>query len=407
MRDDSGSRKAPVIAVTAGDPCGIGPEVLLKALQEPLALGAARLVIIGDQTVFAQAARRMHQRLPAWTLLGPGAPWPPVPPALSLLDGGGSIAHRPGRPTSAAGRASLGYLDAAVRLWRQGRMSALVTAPVTKWAIRRLQPGFIGQTEYLTRAMGARDVVMLFVSDRLRIALLTRHVPLARVSQAVDRRLVRTTLRLIHQALAACFGVARPRLALCGINPHAGEAARDSEEHTVLAPALAALRREGIRCEGPFAADGFFAQDRLAAYDAVICSYHDQGLIPFKMAARDAGCQMSLGLPIVRTSPDHGSALDIAGRGIARAGSMRYALRLAARLAASGGAPPAIPGLHVRRPSTRFARSGRPLDAAGATSRARRSRPTCPERSRGRPGPESRGRFPLTPRPRRVGATGG
>jgi len=235
------------------------------------------------------------------------------------------------------------YLDHAVALWRARRLQALVTAPVTKWAVARVRPSFVGQTEYLARAMGVRDVVMLFVSAHLRVALLTRHLPLRRVARAIDRTRLRTALRLTASALAASFGIARPRLALCGLNPHAGEARADSEERTVMVPILRALRREGIRCDGPFAADGFFACSRAPlagrqargpeGYDAVVCAYHDQGLIPFKMAARDQGCQMSVGLPIVRTSPDHGSALDIAGKGLAHAGSMTYALRLAIKLA--------------------------------------------------------------------------
>ena len=148
----------------------------------------------------------------------------------------------------------------------------------------------------------------------------------------MTKTLLHHSIRLTAQGLTAYFGIARPRLALCGLNPHAGEASRTSEERVVMQPVLRALGRAGIRCEGPFAADGLFARDT-REYDAVICAYHDQGLIPFKMAARDRGCQLSVGLPLVRTSPDHGSALDIAGRGIAEPGSMRYALDLAIRLA--------------------------------------------------------------------------
>jgi len=220
-------------------------------------------------------------------------------------------------------------------LWRSKRIQALVTAPVTKWAIGRVEPSFVGQTEYLARAMGSREVVMMFVSDRLRVALLTRHVPLARVASAINQTVLRRALRLTAKGLTAYFGIQHPRLALCGLNPHAGEEARcGKEERAVMLPVLRSLRKHGLVCDGPFAADGFFAASR-SRYDAVVCAYHDQGLIPFKMVARDRGCQLSVGLPIPRTSPDHGSALDIAGRGVADPGSMIYAIRLAMRLACS------------------------------------------------------------------------
>jgi 4-hydroxythreonine-4-phosphate dehydrogenase len=249
---------------------------------------------------------------------------------LTLIDCGHRHAFAPGRPSRAAGAASLAYLDAAIALWRAGRIQSLVTAPVTKWAMARVVPRFAGQTEHLARAMGCRRVLMMFVSDRLRVALLTRHLPLRRVPRAITPRLVEAAVRLAAEALRTYFHVPHPRLAVCGLNPHAGEGARDSEERRVMEPVLRALNRQGIACEGPVAADGLFAD--LRGYDAVVCGYHDQGLIPFKMAARDRGCQLSVGLPIVRTSPDHGSALDIAGQGRANPGSMRYALRLAAQL---------------------------------------------------------------------------
>ena len=320
----------PVVAVTAGDPCGIGPEVILKALRAARAGSRVRFVVIGDLAVFERLARRLHLPLPAWQVRvsTDRRPWTS---RLTFLD----CRHRgrflPGHSSAAAGQASLDYLQSAVELWRSGRIRALVTGPVTKWAAAKRLPSFIGQTEYLAGATRARDVVMMFVSDHLRIALLTRHLPLSRVSSVMTPRLLRRTVEVTAQTLTAWFNIRRPRLAVCGLNPHAGESSASSEEQTVMRPALEALRRRGIRCEGPFAADGFFASP--PSYDAVICPYHDQGLIPFKMLARDRGCQLSAGLPLLRTSPDHGTALDIAGRGIANPGSMRYALELAIRLA--------------------------------------------------------------------------
>lgn len=308
-----------VIAITAGDPCGVGPEVILKALRSLRGLRRAQFVVIGDHAAFRHAARRLRLPLPS----GRG---------ITFIDCGHRSPFVPGRPTRAAGAAALAYLDRAISLARARTIQGLVTAPVTKWAIDRASRGFVGQTEYLARALRCRDVAMMFVSDRLRVVLLTRHLALRDVPRAVNQRLVRKTLQLTADALQRQFHLRHPRLAVCGLNPHAGENGLfGEEERTVLLPVLQRLRLSGVRCDGPFAADGFFANAHRC--DAVICWYHDQGLIPFKMAARDQGCQLSLGLPIVRTSPDHGSALDIAGRGVAHPGSMIYALQLAVKLA--------------------------------------------------------------------------
>ena len=326
---------SPVLAITAGDPCGIGPEVILKTLAVTSIPAGTRLVVIGDLPVFKCESTRLRRPLPSWQVVRSQGLTSFGAAPVTFLDCGHPGTFAPGRSSGAAGAASLAYLDRALTLWGAGHLQALVTAPVTKWAIAKRGGPFAGQTEYLARAMKVRDVVMMFVSDRLRVALLTRHLPLDRVSRAVTGTLLRTTARLTAGALKDAFQIERPRLAVCGLNPHAGEESARSEERTVMRPVLRSLERQGLRCDGPFAADGFFA--RMAnRYDAVICAYHDQGLIPFKMLARDAGCQLSIGLPIVRTSPDHGSALDIAGRDIANPGSMIYALTLAAELARTG-----------------------------------------------------------------------
>lgn len=308
-----------MIVITAGDPCGIGPEVIVKALHTFRSEPKLPIALIGDAPVFARAMAAARCRVPAW---------------VQFIDCGHRATFRPGRSSSAAATASLAYLERALSLWRIKKVRALVTAPVTKWAVARVQPGFIGHTEYLAKAMRARAVAMMFVSDQMRVVVLTRHIPLRRVSASITRAVLRQALELTAEGLRKRFGIRHPRLAVCGLNPHAGESDPASEEHRVMEPVLHALRQRGVRCEGPFAADGFFADSRkVQAFDAVVCGYHDQGLIPFKMAARDRGCQLTVGLPIVRTSPDHGSALDIAGRGIAHPGSMRYALQLALRLA--------------------------------------------------------------------------
>ena len=320
------------IAITAGDPCGVGSEVILKALARPVVRAQARFIIIGDLAVFSKTAARLHRRLPSWHVMSQTNFSAESNAPLTFIDVAHGSPFRPGHSSRKAGKASLDYLNCAITLWRAQRLQALVTAPVTKWAIQRTRPSFVGQTEYLAKALHAREVVMMFVAEKLRVALLTRHVPLRDVARVVDRRLIRSTLSLTIQSLRHDFGIRRPRLAVCGLNPHAGEGGHlGHEEVLLLRPVMRELQRQRVACDGPFAADGFFAQPR--KYDAIICWYHDQGLIPFKMVARDRGCQMSVGLPIIRTSPDHGSALDIAGRGIANPGSMIYALQLATKLA--------------------------------------------------------------------------
>jgi len=311
---------------------------VLKALVARAVPSGVRLLVIGDHAVFAATAKRLRCSLPSWRVVpAHHATLQDASQRLTFLDCGHKTLFRPGHTCVDAGRASLSYLKCAIALWRTHRIQAVVTAPVTKWAIARSLPTFVGQTEYLASAMGAREVAMMFVSQRLRVVLLTRHLPLQRVAQALTRPMMRATLRLTARALKTHFRIPRPRLAFCGLNPHAGEAAQcGDEEAGIITPLLRELRAEGIICDGPFAADGFFAQQLRrgsVGYDAVICAYHDQGLIPFKMVARDEGCQLTVGLPIIRTSPDHGTALDIAGKGIAHPGSMIYALQLAARLA--------------------------------------------------------------------------
>jgi len=338
------SRSLPrptTLAITSGDPCGIGPEVILKVLAGQAAL-PCRLIVIGDLVVFEHTARRLGLRLPKWAACPADHLQALSQEKVWCVHIGSRGRFQPGRPTQAAGEAAISYVDVALRLWRQGQIDGLVTAPVTKWAIEQARGRFVGHTEYLAEALESRVPVMMFTAPRLRIVLLTRHLPLRRVGPSATPPLLRHTVAVVIEGLRRWFGVRRPRLALCGLNPHAGEAgAVGNEDERVVVPVIRALRRRGIRLDGPVAADGFFAglygpsgEPRSAsAYDAILCWYHDQGLIPFKLIARDIGCQVTLGLPLVRTSPDHGSALDIAGKGIANPGSMRYAMHVAAHLA--------------------------------------------------------------------------
>ncbi len=334
--------KDACLLLTAGDPCGVGPEVILNALQRPWAFGV-RLAVIGDLAVFERLAHRLHLRLPQWEVVSPPSWSSRLPNALVFIDCANTSKFQVGQSSAAAGAAAAGYLDVALHGWQRGGVDAIVTAPVTKHSIQQARGSFEGHTEYFAKALRVQHPVMMFVAPRLRIVLLTRHLRLADVPRRVTAPMVGQTLRATADGLRRWFGIRHPRLAICGLNPHAGEQGMFGTEEQRLIPAIQrSLRAQGVALEGPFAADGFFANlygpacagsGMPGGYDAIVCWYHDQGLIPFKLMARDLGCQLTLGLPFIRTSPDHGSALDIAGTGRAHPGSMRYAIDLAIDLA--------------------------------------------------------------------------
>jgi 4-hydroxythreonine-4-phosphate dehydrogenase len=318
------------IAISLGDPSGIGPEVTARALTS-LQREVSPLVF-GDPRLFAR-------ELSALDL-------PVIHPADPLPRGGALVAVsrlsardvRPGRPTPAGGRAQLAFLEAAFQAVRRGQAGALCTAPVSKAQVARALPGFVGHTEWLEARCRVRRSVMMLAGSRLRIALVTNHVGLARLGRLLTRRRIVETIVITHRALRQDLGIRRPRLALAALNPHAGEGgAFGDEEGRLLAPALARARALGAPAAGPFPADSVFFRAALGEFDAVVALYHDQGLIPVKLldaVDADPAVNVTLGLPIVRTSPDHGVAYDIAGQGKASAASMIAALRLAARMAA-------------------------------------------------------------------------
>ena len=239
-----------------------------------------------------------------------------------------------GQATEAGGRLAMQSVERAVRLCQGGAADALVTAPISKEAIARAGYTVPGHTEYLAELCGTPDVLMLLVADALRVGLVTVHVPLRRVADLVTVEAILARRRVLETALRRDFGIARPRVAVLGLNPHAGDGGvLGEEETTVIGPAIAAACDAGLLTFGPFAADGFFATGDAAKYDAVLAMYHDQGLAPFKALAFDRGVNVTAGLPLVRTSPDHGTAYGIAGQGRADPGSMRAACAVAADLA--------------------------------------------------------------------------
>ena len=326
------------IAIALGDPTGIGPEVALKALATELAADDARYLLIGDEPLARHWNEKLGLRLDLQ--LGTNAP---ASARILIHQPATPFSARPSplapRPSHDSARAALAWLKDGAERCLRGETGALVTAPVSKEAIIRAgHANFVGQTEFLSLLAGTNRTVMMLLGcdDRqrwLRVALATIHVPL----KDVAARLKRENIELaIERAAGACrdLGLPRAKIAVCGLNPHAGEGGEiGDEEITTVAPAVQAARARGLDAHGPFAADTLFHQVFRGDYDAVVAMYHDQGLVPLKMIGFDSGVNWTLGLPFIRTSPDHGTAYDIAGKGIANPGSMIAAIRLAKQLA--------------------------------------------------------------------------
>ena len=294
------------IAVTQGDPRGIGPEVLLRALALDAA-DDAEVVVLAERDLLEATARHLGLAMP------------------------GVVADAPRRGDVSA----LWALEEACRLANAGEADAIVTAPIHKAALTAVGFTFPGQTEVLGTRLGGVETTMLLAGDTLRVALVTTHLRLADVPRAVTRSRVEATIRRLHAGLRDGWAMQRPRIAVLGLNPHAGESGLfGPEDAETIAPAVAACRGAGIDCTGPLPGDGTFAPRARAAFDGFVAMYHDQGLAALKAVEGGGAVNVTLGLPIPRTSPDHGTARDIAGRGVADPGSMAAALRLAVRLAA-------------------------------------------------------------------------
>lgn len=337
MRRDQG----PLLAVTMGDPAGIGPEVIVQALARRRARQGARFLIIGDERVLRRAAERVGRPLRAQ-------------PVSSVLEARGSArrvclfdlanadpdAIPMGAVSADAGQAALESIETAVELARGRGVSGIVTAPISKEAIRLAGSPYPGHTEMLAALCGVREVAMMLVHGPLRVAHVTTHVSVREACELITRQRVESVIRLTDEALRG-MGLPHPRIAVGGLNPHAGERGLfGDEEERRIAPAVQRARRAGIAVEGPLPPDTMFARHRSGEFEGVIAMLHDHGHIAVKTVAferragriRTAGVNVTLGLPIVRTSVDHGTAFDIAGKGIADPTSMVEAIRLAAEM---------------------------------------------------------------------------
>ncbi|NOZ19486.1 MAG: 4-hydroxythreonine-4-phosphate dehydrogenase PdxA [Planctomycetes bacterium] len=294
----------PTIGITLGDPGGIGPEVVDKALSDKAIRKLAKFIVFGRDAET------------------------PIPQKLTSTH----------EPTADGGEMAVGWILAAIAAAMSGDIDAIVTAPISKEAIHLAGYNWPGHTEILKEKTGAERAVMTMVGGGLRVALATTHVAIAKLSSALKKDDVADTIRVTDRGMREYFGFDPPRIAVCGLNPHAGERGMFGwEEAEIIAPAMEAVRREGIDTEGPVPADVVFHQALKGKFDAVVAMYHDQATIPVKLLAFERGVNVTLGLPIIRTSPDHGTAFDIAGKGIADPGSMIEAIRLAADMARRKG----------------------------------------------------------------------
>jgi 4-hydroxythreonine-4-phosphate dehydrogenase len=325
------ARFLPRLAITTGEPAGVGPELVAVLAASEL---AADLIAIGDPELLRRAAAT---RGIALELSPDDGQWiaARAPGQLRCVPIALSAPVTPGRLDVRNATYVEALLDRAAAGCLQGEFDALVTAPVHKGILNEAGLAFRGHTEFFA-ARARCDVVMLLVAPGLRVALATTHLPLAEVPAAISAAGIVRTLRIVHNDLRHRFGIAAPRLAVLGLNPHAGEGGHlGREELDVIAPALAALRNEGLRIDGPLAADTAFVPARRAQYDAYLAMYHDQGLPVLKALGFGAAVNVTLGLPFVRTSVDHGTALDLAGTGTADAASLIAAARLAIELTAT------------------------------------------------------------------------
>jgi len=315
-----------------GCPAGIGPEIILGYFAKNQNRPDIRPVVLGDQAVLEKCGNDLHLPAPCrpWS---PGSPLPENGiPVVSLS----SLRSKDivwGHPNRATGKAMAHYIKAGVELARQGLIDGIATCPIAKSTLNEAGYNFPGHTEMLADLTGSTDFAMMLAGSRLRVTLVTIHCPLSAVASRLSTEAVYRLIQTTHRALVIDFAIERPRIAVAGLNPHGGENRLfGSEEKEIIEPAIERAQGENITVSGPYPPDSVFHKAASGAFDAVVCMYHDQGLIPFKLLHFDDGVNITLGLPIVRTSVDHGTAYDIAGKGVASHLSLSEAVNLAARI---------------------------------------------------------------------------
>lgn len=309
----------PVIAITMGDPAGVGPEIVLKAVRSRRLTKECVPLILGDEGVLRRVAKRLGVKFPE---------------GVGIINLSNLKNVKPGRPEKNGARAMIRYIEEAVGLLKKGKAHALATAPISKDSARLAGFRFPGHTEFIAHLTKGKDYVMMLGGSRLKVLLVTIHEPISKVPRLITKEKVFKTIRVTDESFKKYFGVKRPRIAVCGLNPHAGESGMfGAEDMRIIAPAIKKAVNSGIRAVGPLPPDTvFYRAVRKKEFDAVVCMYHDQGLIPLKLLHFEDGVNTTLGLPVIRTSADHGTAYDIAWKGVASEKSMVEAVLSAARM---------------------------------------------------------------------------
>lgn len=316
------------IAITMGDPAGVGPEIVLKALRGDEVHSICRPVVIGD----GPHLLHLGERLSIPVELGDD---------LIRIDGKecflvsptrlGPV--KPGMPSRKTALASIWYIEAGARMAMEGKVDALVTCPINKESLKAIGFPFPGHTEFLAHLTGAKEYAMMMVGGGLMVTLVTIHLSLREAIERVNKEAILKTIRLTSRTLKACFSIPSPRIGIAGLNPHAGEGGHfGTEEREIIGPAVEEARREGMDVTGPIPPDTAFYRARKGEFHAMVAMYHDQGLIPIKLLSFGKAVNVTLGLPIIRTSVDHGTGYDIAGKGMADPSSLIEAIRLAVRM---------------------------------------------------------------------------
>ena len=317
-----------VVGITHGDMNGIGYEVIIKAFLDARLLELFTPVVYGSSKVASYHRKVLNINDFSFNLIRKADQANPKRPNIINVHDK-DIKIDLGESTAEAGELSLLSLEAAVEDLKNKQIDVLVTAPINKKNIQSENFHFNGHTEYLAAKFGASDCLMLMVSEQIRIGVITGHIPLSEVPVAITQDLILSKIRIMNESLKRDFGIAKPRIALLGLNPHADDGLIGNEEQEIIIPAIAKAAHSGIMAFGPYPADGFFGSDNYTKFDGILAMYHDQGLIPFKTLSFESGVNFTAGLPIVRTSPAHGTAYDIAGKDLASPDSFRAAIYLA------------------------------------------------------------------------------
>jgi 4-phospho-D-threonate 3-dehydrogenase / 4-phospho-D-erythronate 3-dehydrogenase len=327
------SKNLPIIGITMGDPIGIGPEIIIKALNEPELYTFCKPVIIGDSFVIQQSLKLLHLNHKTINIIDNPKQGNYEFNSLDIINISNiKIDHtKLFEPDIKTGTAMLNYILKGIDLALNNDISALVTCPITKTALKLAGSQFPGHTEILAHRTGTKNYAMMLAGEKLKVVLVTIHIPLSQVYTTLTINSIIQTIRLTYTSLKEHFNIEYPRIAVAGLNPHAGETGMfGNEEQNIIAPAVKLANQKGFKIDGPMPPDTVFYHALNQKYNAVVCMYHDQGLIPFKLIHFKDGVNTTLGLPIIRTSVDHGTAYDIAWKGIADPSSLIEAIKMAA-----------------------------------------------------------------------------